>query len=531
MKYRTWAKSFIGFLSAAFLTACSTGTVEAPEEDEPSSSSVKSVLEESSSSNKNSSEAESSSSSSEKVSGNCNGTPGIAWDGTTAKSFACGNGTASNPYIILTAEQLAYLSFVTNASESEYAGKFFKLGADIVLSDSDILNKKGELTADSGKLVKWTPIGNSDVKFTGNFDGDGHAVSGIFINTTSSHNGLFGNSSGTVQNVTVSDSWLQGGKQTAGIVGYNTGTIQNVSNKATVIGTENVGGIVGASSYKGSFTASKIKRVVNSGNISGSKQVGGIVGSASYVEIDSAQNTAQINGSGLVGGIAGKISNQEENSVRALKNSGKISGTHFTGGILGACGGSTSVYSNGSSSGNCMWLYLDCGKIQNAINEADVEGASYTAGITGFVCEGTVTGAGNTGKISGENYSGGVFGKTISSTTKNLFNRETVTGKIYVGGIAGDNEEGVTSSAYTTAKVDGDSIVGNMIGYNYNATMADYYYLSSNGQEPFGANNGGGSATAKTESEMTSEKFLELLGEGWTLENSQDGGFPNLSGN
>ena len=531
MKYRTWAKSFIGFLSAAFLTACSTGTVEAPEEDEPSSSSVKSVLEESSSSNKNSSEAESSSSSSEKVSENCNGTPGIAWDGTTAKSFACGNGTASNPYIILTAEQLAYLSFVTNASESEYAGKFFKLGADIVLSDSDILNKKGELTADSGKLVKWTPIGNSDVKFTGNFDGDGHSVSGIFINTTSSHNGLFGNSSGTVQNVTVSDSWLQGGKQTAGIVGYNTGTIQNVSNKATVIGTENVGGIVGASSYKGSFTASKIKRVVNSGNISGSKQVGGIVGSASYVEIDSAQNTAQINGSGLVGGIAGKISNQEENSVRALKNSGKISGTHFTGGILGACGGSTSVYSNGSSSGNCMWLYLDCGKIQNAINEADVEGASYTAGITGFVCEGTVTGAGNTGKISGENYSGGVFGKTISSTTKNLFNRETVTGKIYVGGIAGYNEEGVTSSAYTTAKVDGDSLVGNMIGYNYNATMADYYYLSSNGQEPFGANNGGGSATAKTESEMTSEKFLELLGEGWTLENSQDGGFPNLSGN
>lgn len=531
MKNGDRVKNFVVFGAIAILAACSTSTVSAPENESSSSSSVKSVLEESSSSNKNSSEAESSSSSSKKVSENCNGTPGIAWDGTTAKSFACGNGTASNPYIVLTAEQLAYLSFVTNASESEYAGKFFKLGADILLSDSDILNKKGELTADSGKLVKWTPIGNSDVKFTGNFDGDGYTVSGIFINTTSSHNGLFGNSSGTVQNVTVSDSWIQGGKQTAGIVGYNTGTIQNVSNKATVIGTENVGGIVGASSYKGSFTASKIKRVLNSGNISGSKQVGGIVGSASYVEIDSAQNTAQINGSGLVGGIAGKINNQEENFVCALKNSGKISGTHFTGGILGACGGSTSVYSNGSSSGNCMWLYLDCGKIQNAINEADVEGASYTAGITGFVCEGTVTGAGNTGKISGENYSGGVFGKTISSTTKNLFNRETVTGKIYVGGIAGYNEEGVTSSAYTTAKVDGDSLVGNMIGYNYNATMADYYYLSSNGQEPFGANNGGGSATAKTETEMTSEKFLELLGEGWTLENSQDGGFPNLSGN
>ena len=49
---------------------------------------------------------------------------------------------------------------------------------------------------------------SNSVAFTGNFDGDGHTVSGMFINTTSTHNGLFGNSSGIVQNLLVENSWV-----------------------------------------------------------------------------------------------------------------------------------------------------------------------------------------------------------------------------------------------------------------------------------------------------------------------------------
>lgn len=40
----------------------------------------------------------------------CVGEAGVPWDGTTAKTFACGSGTALGPYVILTAEQLARLS-------------------------------------------------------------------------------------------------------------------------------------------------------------------------------------------------------------------------------------------------------------------------------------------------------------------------------------------------------------------------------------------------------------------------------------
>lgn len=99
---------FSVILITTFFTAYSTSTVSV--DDEPdSSASVKNVLSSDSGSDKSSS----------SVSGeNCFGEPGKVWDGTSAKSFACGSGTKPSPFIILTAEQLAYLSFVTGASDS-----------------------------------------------------------------------------------------------------------------------------------------------------------------------------------------------------------------------------------------------------------------------------------------------------------------------------------------------------------------------------------------------------------------------------
>ena len=185
------------------LLACSTSTVAVDESSSSkSSSSVKSVLEGSSSSHPSnvssasvlssssatgSSQSENSSSSEDQNLSECVGTPGVPWDGTTAKKFACGSGTKFSPYIILTAEQLALLSFATGAQDEDYTGKYFKLGADIVLSDKTLIDENGALIADSNSLEKWTPIGNSKVVFTGYFDGDGHTVSGMFINTTSTH--------------------------------------------------------------------------------------------------------------------------------------------------------------------------------------------------------------------------------------------------------------------------------------------------------------------------------------------------------
>lgn len=521
------------------LLACSTSTVAVDESSSSkSSSSVKSVLEGSSSSHPvssssssalssssatGSSQSENSSSSEDQNLSECVGTPGVPWDGTTAKKFACGSGTKFSPYIILTAEQLALLSFATGAQDEDYTGKYFKLGADIVLSDKTLIDENGALIADSSNLEKWTPIGNSKVVFTGYFDGDGHTVSGMFINTTSTHNGLFGYNRGTVENVTVTNSWVKGGDYTAGVIGYSDGIVSNVANEASVVGSGDcTGGIVGKTNYASISDrySSNVKMIRNQGCISGKNRVGGIIGCMSYSALSDAVNEGSVTGAQIVGGVAGYFLGLDKIIVDNIQNYGNVIGTSdYVGGIagLGATYARTSCYSD---------IYHLSGTLKSLYNEGKIIGDNYVGGLFGQACGTSLTNGANRGSVVGENTVGGLFGNLGYSTTSNLYNRGEVAGSLRVGGIIGYNQEGVTSSAYTTAKVDGDSLVGIMIGENYNTTMADYYYISIEGFEPFGVNNGGGSATAKTSEEMKSSDFAELLGDAWSINLSVNDGYP-----
>lgn len=259
---------FAIFGMTAMFAACSQTVSASSNDDEEKASATES------SDSKGADDGSSGSDSSEDVlDKDCVGEPGKSWDGTTAKEFACGSGTKLSPYIILTAEQLAKLAFIVGANETEYEGKYYKLAADIKLNDGKVIDDKGALVADSTKLHKWTPIGNSSVAFTGNFDGNGHTVSGMFINTTSSHNGLFGNSSGTVSNVTVDNSWVTGGGSTAGIVGYNTGSLKSITNKASITSVNGpVGGVVGKS-YDSYGNVNIVDSLFNYGVIKGKQML------------------------------------------------------------------------------------------------------------------------------------------------------------------------------------------------------------------------------------------------------------------
>jgi hypothetical protein len=447
----------------------------------------------------------------------CSGEVGKPWDGTTAKDFACGAGTKLSPYIILTAEQLARLSFVVNSSDKAYSGKYFKLGADILLNKGAVIDEKGALVADSVKLHKWTPIGNSSVSFDGNFDGDGHIVSGMFINTTSTHNGLFGNSNGTVQNLTVDNSWVYGGKYTAGVVGYNRGTVKKISNYASVTSLNGpVGGIVGGSedSYG---NVNILDNLSNWGVIKGKTDVGGVLGFVDRIKLSHSENYGLVEGEKYTGGIWGGAQSTTID-VSYLVNYGKIIGKINTGGIAGYCGhhGLGSKYSS------------KCGTLKNLRNEGSVQGETYVGGISGSF-GGNANSISNTASIIGTNYVGGLFGNADFSTTNLIYNTGKISGSQNVGGIVGYNQEGVTNSAYSTGKVDGDSLVGLMIGYNYNTTMADYYYLERGKQEPFGLNNGGGVATPKSEDEMKSKEFAKILGEEFVYDSGLNDGYPVLS--
>lgn len=517
--------SFFSFIATVALVACSSPTSDSTTDDEDD------ILSSSSKGKSSSSQNIDTEDPADEIDEDCIGEPGTPWDGTTAKEFACGAGTKLSPYIILTAEQLAHLSFVVGAKDKKYLEKYYKLGADIVLNKAKVIDENGGLVADSAKLHKWTPIGNSSVAFAGNFDGAGHTVSGMFINTTSTHNGLFGNSSGTVQNLTVENGWVMGGKYTAGIVGYSVGTISDIQNDVSVAGTEEcVGGVIGSSARREYKYNSVVKNVVNKGVVGGGKNVGGIAGCATYVTVDGAENYARVVGYAYVGGALGGVGISKENNIQNLRNRGKVTGTHFVGGVAGHCGGILSVFSSGKSliSGCTSSSSYSCGTFVNAANEGNVEGEHFVGGIVGEICGGSLKLVSNKALVSGDSTIGGIAGYAGYVTSRNMYSVNDVSGKLRVGGIFGQNTEGVTSSAYSTGKVDGDSLVGLMIGYNYNTTMADYYYLKQGEQEPFGLNNGGGVATPKTEEEMKSQEFAELLGDDFVYDSKMNDGYPML---
>ena len=135
------------------------------------------------------------------------------WDGTVAESFAGGTGTADDPYLIETSAQLAYLAKIANEDPSSTAGKYYQLIDDIVLNE-DLLDDNYDLQQSNPRL--WTPIVknsyNDKVYFQGDFDGNGHVISGLYMvnNTYGVYIGLFGGIGGNavIHDLAIVDSYM-----------------------------------------------------------------------------------------------------------------------------------------------------------------------------------------------------------------------------------------------------------------------------------------------------------------------------------
>lgn len=248
-----------------------------------------------------------------------------------------GDGTASNPYSIGTAEQLKILSQHLSLSDSqtiriskekkvtvaELRNSHFKLTKDIYLNSSDFttkynsslelieiqlynqtafMNKNGNLYTDDSLTVlsslpinTFTPICGG-ANFT--FDGDGHTVYGLVVNAIASNNAMFNNNGGTVKNITLRQSIVLGGDNTAGLVANNSGEILNAFVECIVIGGNNIGGIAGENSGRISNSASI-------GDIVGVNNVGGITGTSEGL-IKNCFSAGSVYGQKYVGGIIGK---------------------------------------------------------------------------------------------------------------------------------------------------------------------------------------------------------------------------------
>lgn len=154
-----------------------------------------------------------------------------AWDGTTDTRW---HNYEQTTFEINTAEQLAGLAELVSAFEVFDETIVIKLTADIDLGNRE-----------------WTPIGgDSDWSFGGTFDGQGHTISGLYINNSSQYQGLFGyiDSSAIVQNLIVTGSVTTSKEYTGGIVRRsprNKGTVRNCGFYGTVTATGISGGVVG----------------------------------------------------------------------------------------------------------------------------------------------------------------------------------------------------------------------------------------------------------------------------------------------
>ena len=246
-----------------------------------------------------------------------------------------------------------------------FNGLSFKLGTDITYKKSNENN--------------YTPIGgyyNNEAKFfEGSFDGDGHTITGVNINSSSGDIGLFGGirNGAVVKNLTLSNASITSINTTGGIVGNNVGgTITNchVTSDVTISASapdSYIGGIVGNNGSGGT-----VSNCSSAATITAPKYVGGIAG---YNESNGTLSNNVVVGA----------------TISATSNYGAIAGYNKTGGILnhnyyadcgniGGCNGSNINTNDGAMPAIALY---DTKNNSEAIASAATAGGTHSVILSG----------------------------------------------------------------------------------------------------------------------------------------------------
>ena len=491
---------------------------------------------------------------------------------TGSKTFSGGTGTADDPYLISTAEDMFALAEAVNQYHEDYEGSYFRLTKDIDL----------ETDADN----PWTPIGNNpstrSPQFLGSFDGDHHTVRGLYVDVQEyGYVGLFGavgqstsSSTAEVKNLRVegtvraartsslfyiggisgfvglgakiTDCSFQGTVEASatkdasaayagGIAGYNFGTISGCD----VSGSE----ISGVSSSSGTNY-----RVCAAG-IAAGNDAWNRAGAVGAIENCTVENTAITSQASVVGtqSCAGGI--VADNIV------GSITGCTVTGGTVSGIITGT-VYEDGpiKVSGVGGIAGISDGEVTDCVNSAAVSGTHHdqelnnvaqgSGGIVGCN-KNLVKQCSNSGSVTGEgNYIGGVAG--YSETIDGIYhsyNTGSVTGGDYTGGIVGKAKYGTCAYSYNYGAVasNGSSSqaenIGGVFGHivALTASAHDCYYLDSSAASSGTADSPAtvSNVESKTPGQFASGEVTFLLDDGstqqiWGQEIGTDG-YPLLT--
>ena len=258
-----------------------------------------------------------------------------------------GKGTEAEPFVLKTADHLAWFREFVNEGNMEACAK---IADDVKEIDMSTVCHKADAEKQVAEL-SWTPIGNfARNKYQGTFDGNGKTISNLYIiNAASGSVGFFGYAEkGSIKNITFDNAKVKS------TVDYYTGILAGFGELCII---EN------------------IKTLANC-SVEGKEDVGGIAGRASG-DIGNCENHAMVNGANSVGGIVGDY-RESGKSIISCANYGVLTGTgNYVGGIAGN---------------------FDSGTIQNCANYGDVTGTNYVGNLIGdgYICNlNNVLGTGN----------------------------------------------------------------------------------------------------------------------------------------
>ncbi|MCX6808129.1 MAG: fibronectin type III domain-containing protein [Candidatus Berkelbacteria bacterium] len=313
-------------------------------------------------------------------------------------------GTTEFPWLISNVNELEFANY--NLSDSYKLGASFSALEAVNWNDGD----------------GFLPIGwiNSDVGFTGVFDGAGYTISDLIIDLDGGDGvGLF--------------YWLDGGAvvENLGLTDVSIYSEYNAAGLAGYIENDN-----------GSEAGIHVKNVHVTGSISASDQIAGGLAGYNDSDISGCSFDGEVISQSYTGGLIG----ENYGNVKDSFTSGRVTGSDEVGGLIGENNSDIEAsYSNAT---------VD-------INE-DSEGTSI-GGLVGWN-GGNIYDSYATGSVTGNDYVGGLVGYHEGNIERTYATGLVVSSGNYVGGLIGEDDDGDSYSFFDTTttgqSVDGPGAAG-----------------------------------------------------------------------
>ena len=402
--------------------------------------------------------------------------PRLLWEGLPGdlirdmeRSYNGGTGDSDSPYRVQTAADLVAIS--------RYAAdwsKHFIMVQDIDLTDAGVNSL--------------TPIGLTDIPFTGAFDGSGHTIRGLRYDLPDEgYVGFFRHvdraevdanaSAGIIRDLHLDQVEIAGRDWVAALVGCNRGLIEFCSVSGSVTSSRGVAGLVAQ----------------NFGQITDCQ-----------ADVRVLRSDPKVRGLGDAGGLV-------------VHNEGTIRGCCATGVVDGASGASSTGGLVATSQG---------GEIENSWASVEVNGFWTAGGLVGRASGTKITGCYacgpvNSGSDIGQEWAGGLVG-SMHGTLCSCYATGSVSGNGYVGALVAANG-GTIASCYATGEVTGPVTLGGLVANDSFGAV----YLSYWDRQTTGIDTSEGGSPKSTGQMMRAATFRGWGGGGyWKINEGRD--YPRL---